>query len=140
MFFYESDNQEVDIEWLSDPASQSNIDSGRGRALFYTNQAVTPGTSSTSDTGEEPADAFSAVHNYRVDWDGKTSTFYLDNKLQHQFKTNVPTAKDGHCRKLSMSSSFQDDLTMLTRLIGTATRVGLPALLRRMLSSRSRRS
>jgi hypothetical protein len=96
MYFYESDNQEVDIEWLSDPASQSNIDSGRGRALFYTNQAVTPGSSSTSETGEEPSDAFSAVHNYRVDWDGKTSTFYLDNKLQYQFKTNVPTAKDGH--------------------------------------------
>jgi len=96
MYFYESDNQEVDIEWLSDPASQSNIDSGLGRALFYTNQAVTPGESSTSAAGEVCDDAFSAVHNYRVDWDGKTSTFYLDDQLQYQFDKNVPTAKDGH--------------------------------------------
>lgn len=96
MFFYESDTQEVDIEWLSDPASQSNIDSGLGRALFYTNQAVTPGAGSTSDVGNAPSDAFSAVHNYRVDWDGKSSAFYLDGELQHTFTKNVPTAKDGH--------------------------------------------
>lgn len=62
MFLYASDNQEVDIEWLSDPASQSNIDSGRGRALWYTNQAVTPGGDPTHDTSAPPADAFSAVH------------------------------------------------------------------------------
>jgi beta-glucanase (GH16 family) len=96
MFLYESDNQEADIEWLSDPSSQSNIDSGRGRALFYTNQAVTAGTAATSETGEAPSDAFSTVHNYRIDWDGKSSAFYLDGALQHKFTTNVPTAKDGH--------------------------------------------
>ena len=96
MFLYASDIQEVDIEWLSDPASQSNIDSGRGRALWYTNQAVTPGGDPTHDTSDPPADAFSAVHNYRIDWDGKSSTFHVDGKQQYQFKTNVPTAKDGH--------------------------------------------
>jgi hypothetical protein len=96
MYLYESDNQETDIEWLSDPSSQSNIDSGRGRALFYSNQAVIPKTDSTHETGEEPADAFSAVHNYRIDWNPTASTFYLDDVLQYQFTTNVPTTRDGH--------------------------------------------
>lgn len=96
MFLYESDNQEVDIEWLSDPASQSNIDSGRRRALFYTNQATEADGSSTSDTGDAPSDATSVVHNYRIDWDSTSSSFYLDDELQYQFKTNVPTSKEGH--------------------------------------------
>lgn len=96
MFLYESDTQEVDIEWLSDPESQSNIDSGRDRALFYTNQAVEAEGDNTHDASDPPVDATSAMHNYRIDWDGTSSTFYVDDKLQYKFNTNVPTAKDGH--------------------------------------------
>ncbi|KAM0713438.1 hypothetical protein Q7P37_010400 [Cladosporium fusiforme] len=92
MFLYESDQQEVDIEWLSDSTSQSNIDSGRGRALWYTNQAVVKGGKSTHDMSDAPEDAFSAVHNYRIDWDGgETSSFYLDGEQKYEFTTNVPT-------------------------------------------------
>lgn len=92
MFLYESDTQEVDIEWLSDSASQSNIDSNRERSLFYTNQAVVEKGKSTHDTSAAPEDAFTAVHNYRIDWDGgKTSSFFLDGEKKFEFDTNVPT-------------------------------------------------
>lgn len=41
IFFYEGDDQETDIEWISDPSSQSNKFANNGtRALQYTNQAL----------------------------------------------------------------------------------------------------
>ena len=97
MFLYESDNQEVDIEFLSSPESQSNIDAGYSSsgALWYTNQALVPGTPSTHETSDAPSDAFSTVHNYRIDWNSSASTFYVDGEFKYQFTTNVPTSTDG---------------------------------------------
>jgi beta-glucanase (GH16 family) len=96
IFLYSSDNQETDIEWLSSPESQSNIDRGLSQALWYTNQAVVPGTPSTHETSDAPAGAFSGVHNYRIDWNSSASTFYVDGELKYQLTENVPTARDGH--------------------------------------------
>ncbi len=94
-FFYKSDTQEIDIEWLSDPNSKANVPTGFGRALFYTNQAVKPKGHATEKAGKPPQDATSAVHSYRIDWNSTSSTFYVDGKLQYEFTTNVPTAKNG---------------------------------------------
>lgn len=96
IFLYSSDNQETDIEWLSSPESQSNIDRGLSQALWYTNQAVVPKTPSTHETSHAPAGAFSGVHNYRIDWNSSSSTFYVDGEFQFQLTENVPTATDGH--------------------------------------------
>ena len=96
MFFYANDTQECDIEWLSDPTAQSNINSKLGRAIFYTNQAVKKGTTKTLQTSRPPYRGTETVHSYRIDWNGVNSTtFYLDNELLYSFNTNVPTAKNG---------------------------------------------
>ena len=92
MFFYKSDNQESDIEWISDPESKSNLNSPNGtRAMQYTNQAVNAGSEATMVYGPAPNDATSAVHAYRIDWKEGSTKYYLDNVLQHTMKTNVPT-------------------------------------------------
>lgn len=61
MFFYQSDSQETDIEWISDPRSQSNVYANNGtRALQYTNQAVNGVfEDATSAFGRAPEDATS---------------------------------------------------------------------------------
>ena len=92
MFFYKSDRQESDIEWISDPNSKSNLNSPNGtRAMQYTNQAVKVGSQSTEVYGPAPADAVSAVHAYRIDWTNGSTKYYLDNALQHTMTTNVPS-------------------------------------------------
>lgn len=92
MFFYKSDSQEADIEWISDPQSLSNLDSPNGtRALQYTNQAVKAGSKSTEFYGEAPNDATSAVHEYRLDWTVTSTKFYLDGVLQRTMTKNVPS-------------------------------------------------
>ncbi|KAM0693097.1 hypothetical protein Q7P36_007654 [Cladosporium allicinum] len=80
------------------PLSQSNIDAGyaNGGALWYTNQAVVAGEPSTHKTSSPPSDAFSTVHNYRIDWNSSASTFYVDGEFKYQLTENVPTATDGH--------------------------------------------
>lgn len=91
-FFYKSDNQESDIEWISDKKSKSNLNSPNGtRAMQYTNQAVRKGGKPTMVYGPAPEDATSAVHAYRIDWtEGKTE-YYLDDVLQVTMTTNVPS-------------------------------------------------
>jgi beta-glucanase (GH16 family) len=92
MFFYKSDNQESDIEWISDPESKSNLNSPNGtRAMQYTNQAVKAGSKATMVYGPAPDDATSAVHAYRIDWTEGSTKYYLDDVLQHTMTTNVPS-------------------------------------------------
>lgn len=60
MFLYRSDNQETDIEWLSDPNSTANANTGYGaRAVHYTNQALNSSVDGTSVFGAAPDDATS---------------------------------------------------------------------------------
>lgn len=91
MFFYKSDSQETDIEWISDAASNSNLNSPNGsRAMQYTNQAVSGGKA-TMVYGPAPADATFAVHAYRTDWTEHSVNYFLDGVLQHTMTTNVPS-------------------------------------------------
>ena len=89
---YESDSQETDIEWISDPQSLSNTNSPNGtRTLQYTNQAVNDGSHATEYYGQAPDDATSAVHEYRLDWTADSTKYYLDGVLQRTMTTNVPS-------------------------------------------------
>ncbi|KAK3697073.1 hypothetical protein LTR37_017671 [Vermiconidia calcicola] len=92
MFFYKTDSQETDIEWISDPKSLSNKDSpSGGRELQYTNQALNGNNGqNTHAYGPAPRDATSAVHEYRIDWTADSTKYYLDGVLQHTMTDNVP--------------------------------------------------
>jgi len=87
-FFYASDTQETDIEFLSDPTSTGNTD---GTAdVHFTNQP-TNGGGVTSAEAAAPANVGSTVHEYRTDWTANFTAFYIDGVLQQTFTTNVPS-------------------------------------------------
>lgn len=89
-FFYWNDTQEIDIEYVTDPNSQSNLDNkqstGSAKPLMYTNQLHTFAPRAS------PSDAQTNAHEYRIDWVKGKTTFYLDGVLQNTtFTTDVPT-------------------------------------------------
>lgn len=92
MFFYKTDSQEADIEWISDPTSKSNLNSPNGtRAMQYTNQALDGNPNdATMFYGPAPADATSQIHEYRLDWQPGSTSFYIDGVFQRKMTTNVP--------------------------------------------------
>lgn len=87
-FFYKTDNQETDIEYLSDPASEAN--NGDGASIHYTNQGLLEGEPSTTAHGPAPANVGTAVHEYRLDWTAGFTAFYIDGVLQKKHTVNVP--------------------------------------------------
>lgn len=91
-FFYRNDRQEMDIEYLSDPNSQSNPGPNKAPNLQYTNQANDGNTShATYSPGPAPTTPYTQIHEYRIDWVPGKSTYFLDGVLQKTFTTNVPT-------------------------------------------------
>ncbi|EXJ54183.1 hypothetical protein A1O7_09520 [Cladophialophora yegresii CBS 114405] len=92
LFFYKSDNQETDIEYLTDPTSLSNPGPGVPVPMWYTNQAVDPQRmAKTYQTGNAPTDCAENVHEYRLDWTKDFTAFYIDGVLQKKFWVNVPS-------------------------------------------------
>ncbi|WPB06215.1 uncharacterized protein RHO25_010872 [Cercospora beticola] len=89
MFFYHSDSQEIDIEWISDPDSVSN-DNGT-RVMQYTNQGQHGTEDAVEVNGVAPEDATTEVHEYRVDWVEGKSRFFVDGVFQQEMEMNVPT-------------------------------------------------
>jgi beta-glucanase (GH16 family) len=92
-FFYHSDQQEIDIEYVTNTSSLSNpAAQGLNQPpwLQYTNQAVVEGGQSTHATGPAPANV-ATLHEYRVDWTADKTMFFLDGVLQKTFRTNIPT-------------------------------------------------
>lgn len=88
-FFYLNDRQEIDIEWLSDPQSQSNQGT---RKLWFTNQDANGDGQSTYNAVTPPSDATSTEHEYRVDWTEGLVQFYVDGALRWQTNSDVPTS------------------------------------------------
>lgn len=82
-FFYHSDTQEIDLEYISDGTSRSNP--ANHPALHYTNHG--PTSSSTAD-GIDPG---ATLHEYRIDWLPTATRFYIDGALQKELSENVPT-------------------------------------------------
>lgn len=90
-FFYKSDCQEIDIEYLPDTSSESNPP-GQAPPLQYTNQALDCNrTDATHENKPAPSDAATAEHEYRIDWVPGRVDFYTDAVKQDTFTTNVPT-------------------------------------------------
>lgn len=87
-FFYKSDTQEIDIEYLSDPSSTANT--GGVPAIHWTNQPTNGGSSTTSLT-TAPSDIDTVEHEYRIDWTSDHTAFYLDGVLQEKYTVNVPS-------------------------------------------------
>jgi beta-glucanase (GH16 family) len=88
MFFYESDTQETDIEWLSDAQSDSN---GGTRYLWLTNQATTAGGNATISNILPPAHPTSTEHEYRIDWTEGLVQWYVDGRKVFETTENVPS-------------------------------------------------
>ena len=90
-FFYSSDTQECDIEYISDPNSPSNP-SHRSQPLWlqYTNQ---PGGNDESyATSPTPNNANASLHEYRIDWLKNETQFYTDGELTETLTDYVPSA------------------------------------------------
>lgn len=90
IFFFRSDNGELDIEWLSDPKSLSNDDPGKALPIHYTNQPLVPGDKPTYVKGPAPKDV-TAVHQYRIDWIPGRGQYFIDGVLQKTLTENVPS-------------------------------------------------
>ncbi|KAF4966876.1 hypothetical protein FSARC_5489 [Fusarium sarcochroum] len=88
MFFYKDDSQESDIEWLSDPKSESNY--GGVRKLWYTNQDNNGDGEPSNQPFNPPANPTTTEHEYRIDWTKGLTQFYVDGVKQWQTKTDVP--------------------------------------------------
>jgi beta-glucanase (GH16 family) len=87
MFFYQSNSQETDIEWLSDPNSQSN----QGvRKLWLTNQD-TNGDGKTYLAIDPPADPTNTEHEYRIDWTEGRVAWFVDGVQVWETNSDVPS-------------------------------------------------
>ena len=91
-FFYKNDQQEIDIEWLSDPSSQSNNGPDSPIPFWYINQALKAGDESTHQNIVPPTSPTGGWHEYRIDWTPAYTAFYIDGVRQGKKQTtNVPT-------------------------------------------------
>lgn len=59
--------------------------------MQYTNQALDGNPAdATMFYGAAPADVTSRVHEYRLDWQPGSTSFYIDGVLQRRISKNVP--------------------------------------------------
>ncbi|GAA5949741.1 hypothetical protein JCM3765_007671 [Sporobolomyces pararoseus] len=89
IFFYDSDNAEVDIELLSsyyNKGYRQYLDPG----VQYTNQALVEGGKSTSIGQPYGFDPTADFHNYTIRWTPTASEFYIDGEHRNSFDENVP--------------------------------------------------
>lgn len=92
LFFYKSDFQEIDIEYLTDPNSLANDGPYNAMSVWYTNQATDPTSMpATRAPGLAPFNCTSREHEYRIDWTSDYTVFYIDGQLQQHFTSNVPS-------------------------------------------------
>ncbi|KAI9148041.1 Beta-glucanase-like protein [Paramyrothecium foliicola] len=87
MFFYKSDTQETDIEWLSDARSLSN---GGTRKLWLTNQD-TNGDGKTYLAINPPANPTTTEHEYRIDWTEGRVRWFVDGQQVWETNRDVPS-------------------------------------------------
>ncbi|CCF37616.1 hypothetical protein CH063_08906 [Colletotrichum higginsianum] len=87
IFFYKNDNQETDIEWLSDAASQSNA--GK-RQVWFANQSTGSKSPKSFKAVPPPANPTSTEHEYRIDWLPGVVRFFVDGVQTWETKQSVP--------------------------------------------------
>ncbi|MCJ1446045.1 MAG: hypothetical protein MMC23_006550 [Stictis urceolatum] len=88
MFFYKSDTQESDIEWVSDPSSQSNQGTAQ---IWFTNQDANGDGQTTHTSVAPPSDATEAEHEYRLDWTEGNVKFFIDGEQKWETSEDVPS-------------------------------------------------
>ncbi|KAE9582433.1 hypothetical protein CGCF415_v012355 [Colletotrichum fructicola] len=97
MFFYKNDNQESDIEWLSDPATQSNTGLGSTRKIWFANQDNDGDGQKTWTAVGAPANPTTTEHEYRIDWVAAAGgqpamvKFFIDGVESWRTTKDVPT-------------------------------------------------
>ncbi|GAA5899362.1 glycoside hydrolase family 16 protein [Sporobolomyces salmoneus] len=89
IFFYDSDQAEVDIELLSSYYTEG-YRQYLSEGVQFTNQALVKGQDSTSKGQKYGFDATDDFHNYTIQWTEKESRFFIDGDLREEFDTNVP--------------------------------------------------
>jgi hypothetical protein len=103
-FFYASDQQEIDIEFLSNSSASSNMlnsvpmspakwtKAQRSRLpLHLTNQKATSKSPQSAYLSPSPAGLYDGEHEYRFDWTAEKVVFYVDGVVQSVITENVPT-------------------------------------------------
>lgn len=78
---YSSDNQEVDFAFLTRDLSQVHL----------TNEQVATDSPVSTYVFPAPADATTAWHEYRVDWQADHTAFFIDGELILNITENVPS-------------------------------------------------
>ncbi|CAH0046691.1 unnamed protein product [Clonostachys solani] len=87
MFFYKSDSQETDIEWLSDRNNRS--DNGTHH-IWFTNQDNNGDGKATTFKVRPPRNPTREEHEYRIDWTEEGVKWFIDGVMQAKSSTNVP--------------------------------------------------
>jgi hypothetical protein len=92
MFMYWDDQNEADIEVLSDVRSEANLGSVNPPTVWYSNQANTAGEEPTNDQVDFPSgvNPFDEVHEYRIDWRADRTEFFFDGVKQTTLTSNMP--------------------------------------------------
>ncbi|TDZ30794.1 Beta-glucanase [Colletotrichum spinosum] len=97
MFFYQSDTQETDIEFLSNAKSASNVDAAQAngdragtRYLWLSNQASSASSQKVTTPVPLPANPTSTEHEYRLDWLPGMTRFFVDGVQVWNSTVNVP--------------------------------------------------
>ena len=81
---------------MTDPESEANnikghcSRTGQPIPLWYVNQGIGCESGATRQIGPAPKDATTNVHEYRIDWTGSYTAFYVDSVLQKAYVRNVP--------------------------------------------------
>ncbi|KAK1726938.1 hypothetical protein CaCOL14_006524 [Colletotrichum acutatum] len=88
IFFYKNDNQETDIEWLSDANSQSNA--GK-RQVWFANQATSKTSLKSWLSVLPPTNPTTTEHEYRIDWMPGVVRFFVDGIQTWQTTQSVPS-------------------------------------------------
>ncbi|CAH0041124.1 unnamed protein product [Clonostachys rhizophaga] len=88
IFFYKSDSQETDIEWLSDPNNTS--DNGVNH-LWLTNQENDGDGQKTVFSVAPPSNPTTTEHEYRIDWTQGRVQWFVDGVQVAETTKDVPS-------------------------------------------------
>ncbi|GAA5923244.1 glycoside hydrolase family 16 protein [Sporobolomyces koalae] len=89
IFYYEGDNNEIDIELLSSYYTKG-YKQYLSAGVQFTNQATVVGGQSSTLGQPYGFDPTADFHNYTITWTPTATLFYIDGELRNEFNTNVP--------------------------------------------------
>ncbi|TDZ34951.1 Beta-glucanase [Colletotrichum spinosum] len=90
IFYYKNDNQETDIEWLSDVKTWSNNGRGASRKIWFANQDADRDGQKTWTAVAAPSNPTTTEHEYRIDWTPGLVRFFIDGQEKWRTTRDVP--------------------------------------------------